>query len=485
MLLKLFKKTLKNKLIIYLGSRYATYFVQFITSLIIASKLGPTSFGVWGVILLLLNYFRIVNFGVANAYNIFAIQNKSDEIKVKKVTASSLLILTFLSIVIVFIALYHHFIGFEYILKYDLGNLFYYTCIAAILTHFNTLFMNIYRIKNRLFEIGLYQSVIPLILFIVALFSNSDKLLEFLTLSYVAGNIIALIIFIFNGKIPFGEYPSLEWVRKIIDKGIYLFIYNLCFYFILLSIRTLISLEYTVTEFGFFSFSFALANAILMFLQALTFIVFPKVIDKFNTTDKVYVSTLISNIRDSYVAFSFGLVFVAIIFFPVLIYFVPKYAEGLLSLQLIALTIILYTQSFGYNTYLMAQNKERTIAKIALFSLSINLGMACMLIYGFNVAYDKVIIATLVSYFMFAYLAMFFAKKELGLKNSPFSNLKEIFPLRLLVPYVAALIIIFLELNFFLPIPLILFIILNKNKLKGVILKLKTIFTKPDIINLD
>lgn len=478
-------KVLKNKLVLYLVSRYATYFIQFLTSLIIASKLGPTNFGTWGVILLLLNYYRIIDFGVANALNIFVIQNKSDESKIKEVTASSLLILAFIGLGICLIACYHYFFGFDYVNKYKLGNLFYLTCIAAVITHLNVLFMNIYRIKNRLFEIALYQSIIPVILFLVTLFAPTSRLLELLTFTYVLGNAIALGVFLINGKVPFGAQPSLFWIRKIFDKGIFLFIYNLCFYLILLSIRTLVSFEYTITEFGLFSFSFALANAILLFLQALTFVVFPKIIDKFNTTDKVYVSTLIKTIRDSYVSFSFGLVFLAILFFPVLIYFVPKYTDALLSLQLIALTIILFTQSFGYNTYLMAQNKERKIALIAFLSLCINLGLASVLIYVVGVSFDKVILATLVSYFTYSFLAMFFAKKELGLKNTISTNLKEIFPLRLLVPYLGAIVIVLCRYTYLLVLPLFFFLVFNRKYLNGVILKIKDLFIKPDLINLD
>jgi len=470
---------------LYLGSRYATYFIQFITSLLIAAKLGPDNFAVWGVVLLILNYFRIVNFGVSNALNIFAIQNKDDTATVKEVTASSITILFCVSLLIVGVGAFQYAIGFDYIEKYALGNLFYLACIAAILTHFNTLFMNIYRIKNRLFEIALYQSVIPFIVFIVTLFAPLNNLLYLLTLSYVIGNLVALFVFISNGKIPFGAWPNLSWVKRILDKGLFLFIYNVCFYLVLLSIRTFISIEYSVTEFGFFSFSFALANAILLFLQALTFIVFPKVIDKFNTTDKEYVSTLISNIRDSYVSFSFGLVFLAIIFFPVLIYFLPQYSDALMSLQLIALTIIMYTQSFGYNTYLMAQNKERRIALMSFMTLFLNIAIASTLIYVFKVNYSYVIFATLVSYFFYAFSAMHYAKKELEIKHSFKNNCIDIFPLRLCIPYVLAILIVVSKVTYALPLPLVIFLIMNKRNLAGVYNRLKSLFVKPDIINLD
>ena len=65
------KKIVTNKVVLYLVTRYMTYAVQFITSIWVAVKLGPFYLGIWGVILLLINYFKLINFPIFNVADIY------------------------------------------------------------------------------------------------------------------------------------------------------------------------------------------------------------------------------------------------------------------------------------------------------------------------------------------------------------------------------------------------------------------------------
>lgn len=56
-----------------------TYAVQFITSIWVAVKLGPFYLGIWGVILLLINYFKLINFGISNSLTVLLVQHKENK----------------------------------------------------------------------------------------------------------------------------------------------------------------------------------------------------------------------------------------------------------------------------------------------------------------------------------------------------------------------------------------------------------------------
>ena len=47
---KFLSTILRNKIFLYVGTRYVTYAFQFIASFYIALKLGPVGFGVWSFI---------------------------------------------------------------------------------------------------------------------------------------------------------------------------------------------------------------------------------------------------------------------------------------------------------------------------------------------------------------------------------------------------------------------------------------------------
>src|SRR5690606_30421516 len=126
----------------------------------------------------------------------------------------------------------------------------------------------------------------------------------------------------------------------------------------------------------------------------------------------------INDIRKSYVTLAFGLVFFALIFYPIFLNFLPKYKDAFPSLALTSLTVVLYTNSFGYGTFLMAQNKEKLIAIISFSSLLTNIILAFILIFHFEVSYNYVIVATIVTYILYTFLCVYFGKKIIGSKIS-------------------------------------------------------------------
>lgn len=480
----IYSKILKNKIFQYLTSKYLTYIIQFVTSILIAVKLDPYYFGIWGFILLAMNYFRVINFGISNAASILLVQNRSDNNKSNQIIRSSFLLIGLLSILILIFGVFFNLNGGSLFEKFKLGSTFYIICVIAILTHLNTLFMNIFRVKNKLWEIAFFQSIIPLIVFCVIFFFEGEVLLKALLSSYVIGNLIALIVFISRKTVnPFGKL-ELSSLSEILNKGIYLFLYNVSFYLIVISIRTFVSYYYSVEEFGYFTFSFTLANSILLLLQALTFIIFPKIIDKLKGDDPIFILDLIKNIRTSYVNLAFGLVFLANVFFPFLDVFIPKYKSALLSLQLISLTVVLYTNSFGFGTYLMAQNKEKTIALIAIFSLIVNIIIGFILVLYFEVPFSYVILATNVSYLLFTFLCVYMGLKFMKIKKS-FSQIFSIFlPFNLLAPYLLSVIFVLNDFKYIMILPFLLFVILNLKPLKSIVKKIRTLMDRPNIIDL-
>lgn len=479
------KLIISNKVILYLFSRYFTYFIQFITSILIAVKLGPYYFGIWGFILLLINYFQITNFGISNSINILLVQHKDNDAKVKNLISSAYILIGLLWFVVIAITTYYYFFGISFFDKYEVNNFFFAIAVIAMFAYINILLMTIYRVKNSLFEIAFYQSIIPIFVFFALFLAEKRTLLLFLLSAYIFGHIFSFILFTTRKLLPRGGTANLKDIKLIIKKGIYLFVYNISYYLIIVTIRTLISVFYTVEEFGFFTFSYTLANSILLFLEALAFVIFPKVIDKLNSNDSNHVEKTIKSIRENYVSLAHGLIYVAIVIFPVFLHFLPQYENTLQVLVLTSLVIVLYTNSFGYNSYLMARNYEKLIAKISFLGFVLNLVIALLLIKVFFVSYTFVIIATMITYYVYAILYVYFGKIKLKIKISSLNILQAAFPLNLLIPYICASFIILQEYYDFLFLPLLLYLFLNIKTIKTIYLTAKKIIYKPSIVNIN
>jgi len=475
-----------NKVIWYMVTRYVTYAVQFIVSILVAAKLGPFQLGIWGFLLLLINYFNIFNFGIPNSTTVLMVKNKNDQEKAGQVEVSSMVLMGIIGLVILAIGVYYAIFGIPLFDKYQIGNLFYFVCAIAIMQHFVSLFSLIARVRGSIAEVAFAQTVIPVLTLIAVLCFRDRILLLFLVLSYVIGNALAILLFIKKKLVHFNGKPSRQACENIINKGKFLFIYNVCFYLIFLSSKTIVSKFYPVEEFGFFTFAYTLSNAVLLMMQAFTAIVFPKLIDKFGSDNHAEVSLMLRNVRESYVTMSHAIMYVAFLLFPVLIHFMPKYDSALSVVFYMGLTLLLYANSFGYSTLLIAQNAEKKLAVISFLSLFVNIATAIFLAVGIRCDFQYVIFATMFAYLIFTCLCVIYGKRLLSEQRGFLNVLNDSFPLRLLIPYVLMITVVVFELGI-LPMVAIalLFVLFNIKSIKEIFNLLRRILFNPNVVDIN
>lgn len=333
------KKIVMNKVMFYLVSRYFTYFIQFVTSLVIAIKLGPYYMGIWGFILLLINYFQQFHFGIANSLNIFLIHHKDNKRECDDYIANSLLLVGGMSFFALIFAVYYYLVDIPYFEKYHIRGYMIWICLVAVLQYFNMVFINILRVKNKLLQVSFNQSIIVFLNFACVFFLTGEALIYCLVAGYLIGNLLCILCAALSHIIPSFREVSITraYLADILKKGVYLFLYNSCFYFIIISIRTIVSYYYPIDEFGLFTFSFTLAHAILLLLEAFAFVIFPKVIHKLSSNNMQEVNDMLTKLRRIYISSAHLLVYMALCCFPLFIYYVPKYAGAWQVFNLISL----------------------------------------------------------------------------------------------------------------------------------------------------
>ena len=476
---------IKNKVVFYLASRYLTYFVQFVTSLIIAVELGPYYMGIWGFVLLLLQYFQQIHFGVANSFNVLYVHHRDNKQECDNYIGNSLVLVSYLALLVIAFYVYYLIFGISVFEKYHANRFIIWVCIIAVLQYYVMFFVNLFRVKNQLNRVAFCQSIIVLLNFICIFLFRGEMLIDSLVAGYVVGNLLCVLLAVTSGSIP--KWNAIEFNTRyqkiIIKKGLFLFLYNSCFYFIVISIRTIISGNYSVDEFGLFTFSFTLAHAILLLLEALSFVIYPKVIGKLSSNDLKEVNAIISMLRTIYITTAHLLIYLAMIFFPFFIYFMPKYEMAQTSLNLISLSILMSSCSYGYLDLMIARNKEKQMAFLSFLALVCNCALACGMVFLLHVRFSYVIMATMITYCFFTFSALFLSKEIIGEKKIA-ELLLEWFPIRLAIPYVSALLISLYEVEQFIILPIIIALICNWSKLRQIKdLSMKLLY-KPESVNL-
>lgn len=484
MFLKFIFKICTNRIFVYLITRYIVYAIQFVSLLLLAVRLGPYYYGIWGFVLMLINYFSIINWGIGNSLNVFLVQYKSDPIKSKDYISTAFVIIGLQIVLVVCVAFLYACYGFSIFEKYHIGNIFYVVCIIASFQYANSLCSNIYRVKNKLLELSIYQSSIPILVLVCILLFDGVNLLYYLLISYLISHIFSFSVFLFRGEITIRGYCSWNIFKSIIGKGFFLFLYNSSFYLILTTTSFIISYFYSVEEYGMYSFSYNLGHAILLILEAFTFIIFPKLIDKFHTESNLSIINILNELRINYVVLSHGLMYVAIMFFPYILYFFPKFQNSLPALFLTSSAVLLSTNAFGYNTLLIARNKEKLVSIASVLSLFLNLTLALLLASYRFLPYYCIVFSIMCSYCLFALLCAYFANKYLQRKYNLKDLFKELFPVSLMLPYCSVIIITFCSITQLSFLPLLLFIVFNISSIRKIFNTLNNVFSRPNLINI-
>ena len=478
-------KVFKNKVLLFIFSRYGTYVIHFVNSLFIAVYLGPYYLGIWGFITLVVSYLNHLNFGVIHSVTAIISIRKSEELYVQKVIGTAISMLIGLSIILILFFTINEVFNLNFGDKYNFSRYALIVILIAVLAHFNNLLSAIFRVYGKLFEIAFQQTMLPLLLLCAIIFFKKDQLLWALVGANFLAFLAAFVLYVVKSPVKLKPIFNYDLFKTIQIKGWHLFIYNTSFFFIVISTRSFVSGFYSVEEFGYFTFAFTLANVMLLLLQAFSYLITPKLLNRFASGNNSQNSIMLRKLRDAYVTTSHLLIHIAILFFPLFIVFFPQYDISSEAFKLIALSIVLYTNSFGYSGLLIAKGYEKKLGRVAFLALTINVIVALVLIKIFNVSFTLVIISTMISYFIYVFILGFMGRKMLELNTSFLSVLKDIYPMRLLLPYLVSLILVIFSVpDVYFTLSLLLFLFLNFK----VILKLKdvakSIIVNPNFINI-
>ena len=479
------KTALKNKVVLFIFSRYSTYIIQFVNSLFIAVYLGPFYLGIWGFISLIIQYLSQTNFGISHSVTAIISIHKSKEFYVQKVIGTSILMLIGLSILAVLFFIANEYFNFNIGEKYNFSTYAPMVVLIGVLGYFNALLSSISRVYGQLFEIAFQQTALPVLMAIAIIFFKDDDLLWALVGANFLAYLVAFILFLIKSPVKIKPVFSFRLFKTIQIKGWHLFVFNTSFFFIIISTRSFVSAYYSVEEFGYFTFAFSLANVINLLLLSFSYLMTPKILNRFATASNEKNVEMLDKVRDAYITTSHMLVHTAILLFPLFLSFFPKYSSASGAFMLISLTIVLYTSSFGYSGLLIAKGHEKKLGYLTFLALIINIISAFILIEVFHVPFTQVIIATLFTYIMYVFLMGWMGRVTLKLKASFLDILKDIYPMRLFIPYLLSLcLIIFDASSSYFILPLVVFLILNFKVLLETKNVLKTIITNPNFINI-
>lgn len=355
------KKIISNGKVVFILSKYATYAIYFIISLVIANKLGLFYFGIYGFLKLIIQYFTYSNLGVNYSSLVIMSEDANKDITKNSSILTSSIIITFFSLTffyLIFVAICNLY-DIEFYNRFDIGQYVFYIFFIVLIKQINQLYINIYRVYDRLKIIN-WAYIIPCIgEFIILFTGNGKRLLDNIMWAMVFSNGIVFIIFLVDAKFSISNNIDIKATKKLVRRGIMLLLYNISFYFIVLVAKSYISSEFQIEDFAQYSFSYNISDAVMLLNSSVSFFIYPNLINKLSSSNSTDNSLLLMREMQQYYMIAASLVIIiALIASHFLQLIVPDYVKSEYILQILLLSQLLVANSFIMTTFLVQQKKE-------------------------------------------------------------------------------------------------------------------------------
>ncbi len=339
---------------------------------LIADKLSLIDYGNYGFALLFIQYMSYSNLGINYSSSIIASDKSYRNIFSENLIAYNALFITLItSVILLLIFFFTQEISFFG--QYSFSQYYLLLIIISILQNFNLLYVNLFRFYNRYNEINLYYLLPGLIQLPLILFSNPNTLINTLFYSLIFSYIISFLLFSFSfyRSTESAELKlDLTSVRILVFRGFSLLIYNITYYGFFLSFRTFVSINFSSDDFAIFNFAYNISNALMLFLGTLSFLYYPTLINKISIAKNNHMlSTFVINIRDFYCITFILLVFVLLLFSPLIASFLPKFNGSLIILETLLMGQIVLAHTYGFTTLMIQKNYDRKLIIYAVISI--------------------------------------------------------------------------------------------------------------------
>jgi len=481
------RKIFQNKVIGFVATRYFSYVLQFLNSLVVAWSLGPFYLGVWGFISMVLQYMAFGNFGVDISLNVNLSTGKFDDVERQRKYASNAFISTaFTSLLYLIVASFLVLGDVAIFEKFLFTRYLFLLVVISCLNYFNVLFLNIFRAHSLFKPISLFQTIVQLIQLPMFLFFKDTELINAILIAQFGAHLISFGVFYMNMPFSLKFQLDLGIIKVLFSRGVSLLVYNITFYLIMLTTRSLVSYYYPVEVMGLFTFAANIATALIVGLSSLDFVLFPKMLNRLGQEDiNPQTKQSFNELRYLYTTLAFLVVFIGIISYPVLLLYFREYQSTVIIFSLLAISQLVISSGFGYATLIISKGREWFLVKHGLIAILINLLVGGFMVNQFESHYEALGIVLILSFVYYDINVVRLGRKLLHLDDSIKDVLGEMFPIPTFLSIVIFGLGVYLKLEmYFNPIALLVFLMMNKKGYTLIRKYLSLLLNKPSSVNI-
>jgi O-antigen/teichoic acid export membrane protein len=410
--------------IIFTLLRYLTYGFLTVRGFVLAYFLGPYFLGIYGYLMLYQQYLSYSNFGINYSVNSeLAILGRNQNEERKKIVNSAFSGIFFIALILLLISALIYFFQIDLFPFHESYKYIFILTILTVLTHFQQVFVNVFRIDKKLKAIIIGELVLSVSLLIVAVFFKGIELVN--AIFYIWGVLLFFVVIyyriVYNEKIIF----DITRIKFLLKLGFPLLVYAFSYYLMSLMVRTLIGAFYPIEVMGYFSFANNITTAIMLGLDTITWIIFPSMIAKLADIQlsKKDLCNYLVTFTNRLTVLVLCLVFVSIIGLPILFIILPQYKSIEYSLSILLINQIIFNSGFVFVSLCIARKMHKQMAFFSLISVAIS-GALSLFFCFYKLPYIWLVVSNVVGSLCFINILLFFISKKFEL---PITELRKSF----------------------------------------------------------
>jgi O-antigen/teichoic acid export membrane protein len=361
---------IKSPVLIFAATKYLAFFLKFISMVLMAKYLGIEYFAMYSFTVLIIQYLSYSNIGVNYSVSNIISDYKNFDIRTISSYCSNALTVTLgLTIVILIGAFaFNFFLDIFEENEYKLGSYYIVLILIALFKQINNIYINVSRVLHKLVPINIAYLLPVLTDLLLIYFFQGEDLFFALLVGLLISNFVISVFFISRLKLDSIFSFNQSTIKILVQKGFILFLYNLSFYLIFLSFRSVSQITFSIEEFALFSFAFNLSESITLVIGAIGFLLYPKLL---NVLSREGGFEIVQEVRLIYVNITTILVMVAIFVAPAIYIFLPEYESSYNIFVVMAIAQILVSNSFAHSIYLIHHKQEKQLIAYGVTSIAI------------------------------------------------------------------------------------------------------------------
>ena len=356
----------------------STLFLQtsrFGVNLLAARQLGPSVWGLWYVLNLVLIYGGMVHLGVINAMNrdVPVFRGKGDTTKVQLVQAVTLAVLVVTTTVSGLVLLVGAVVWRDEVLRGPLGMLALLFAATQVYT-----FLQIYLKSYGLFTKMSYQQVAFALLLPLAVvpLTLTYQLTGFILGQTVVTLFVSLYIWLTSG-VNFRLVFDFKEALRLMRVGLPIMMVGLLYTLLTTADRWVITALLNVQQLGYYSLAIMMLGVLSLIPMVIAQQMYPRMAETWGRTNDPQ-AVLTWALRQGGMATAVTLPLLVVLYFsasPLVVTFLPAYTPGIPAMQIVLIGPLFLALSGGFGNVLNTLGKQSYLLGVQVVAVVVNVGL--------------------------------------------------------------------------------------------------------------